>query len=162
MDISRAHCCCFSGHRPEKLNLPEAKLRELLRHEIETAISDGYDTFISGMARGIDVYAAEEVIAAKQAHPHLRLICAFPYSGSCGGFSRVWRMRCESISLHADLRVDICPEYRPDCYHKRNRWMVDRSSRLIAVFNGTAGGTRSTVLYAAAHDVDVRVIMLDT
>ena len=40
----------------------------------------------------------------------------------------------------------------------RNEWMVDRSARVIAVYNGEAGGTRNTIAYAAKKNVTVRQI----
>ena len=48
------------------LNFAVLELREALKCEIEAAIEDGYDIFISGMARGVDICAAEEVLAAKR------------------------------------------------------------------------------------------------
>ena len=160
MDTERARCCCFTGHRPEKLHLPEAELRPALRREIATAIADGYTTFICGMARGVDVYAAEEVLLAAEHHPQVRLICAFPYRDSCESFSEPWRSRCRAIAQRADLRVDVCDEYQSGCYHLRNSWMVKRASRLISVYDGTPGGTRNTMLSALRHGLDVRTIMI--
>ena len=44
----RLHRCCFSGHRPEKLEEPEAEVKQWLAERIEEAIRAGYTTFISG------------------------------------------------------------------------------------------------------------------
>ena len=33
-------------------------------------------------------------------------------------------------------------------YQRRNEWMVDRSSLLIAAYTGASGGTRNTIEYA--------------
>ncbi|MDY5774050.1 MAG: hypothetical protein SPK32_11530, partial [Bacteroidaceae bacterium] len=38
--------------------------------------------------------------------------------------------------------------YSRGCFQIRNEWMVDRSARVIAVYNGEAGGTRNTIAYA--------------
>ena len=48
----RKHRCCFTGHRPEKLNISEGEVKKLLQKEIEQAVSDGFNIFITGMARG--------------------------------------------------------------------------------------------------------------
>lgn len=48
----RQHRCCFTGHRPEKLNISEEQLCVRLGLEIDRAIEDGFTTFISGMAKG--------------------------------------------------------------------------------------------------------------
>lgn len=159
MDMVRTHCCCFTGHRPEKLAVPEPELRTALRREINAAIADGYTTFISGMARGVDIYAAEEVLLISERDPNIRLICAYPYPDCCEQFSSVWRKRCNDISSRADLRVNVSDEYRPGCYQKRNEWMVERSSRLIAVYDGSCGGTYNTIVSAMRNEVDVCVIM---
>ena len=54
--------CCFTGHRPEKLKCDEATIKSALSCGIDAAIQDGYRTFISGMTRGVDIWAAELVL----------------------------------------------------------------------------------------------------
>lgn len=51
----RKHRCCFTGHRPEKLKVPESVVISELEKEIRQAIADGFSVFISGMARGVDI-----------------------------------------------------------------------------------------------------------
>lgn len=46
----RLHRCCFTGHRPEKLSLPESEVKAELEKEIRLAIADGINVFITGMA----------------------------------------------------------------------------------------------------------------
>ena len=50
----RLHRCCFTGHRPEKMELWEKEIKPLLEKAIDDAIADGYVTFITGMAMGTD------------------------------------------------------------------------------------------------------------
>ena len=45
-------------------------------------------------------------------------------------------------------------------YQIRNEWMVDHSARVIAVYNGEAGGTQNTILYADKKKVEVRQIVI--
>ncbi len=49
----------------------------------------------------------------------------------------------------------ICPDYSKGAFQKRNEWMVDRSSRVIAFYNGESGGTRNTIRYAESKGVQV-------
>ena len=50
--------------------------------------------------------------------------------------------------------------YTPGCMMRRNRYMVDRSNRLIALFDGNpGGGTCNTLLYAIREALEV--IQLD-
>ena len=61
----RQHRCCFTGHRPEKLTMAEADVISWLESEIRNSIDEGFVTFISGMARGVDIWAAEIVLRLK-------------------------------------------------------------------------------------------------
>ena len=70
---------CFTGHRPEKLHSDEAAVCIVLSNAIDAAIADGFATFITGMARGVDIWAAEIVLARKADNPEIRLICALPH-----------------------------------------------------------------------------------
>ena len=74
----RKHRCCFTGHR---LNITEEELRRLLETEIRRAIARGFTTFITGMAMGTDLVAAEIVLRLREQNRRLKLICALPHPG---------------------------------------------------------------------------------
>ena len=69
----RNHRCCFTGHRPEKLTRTEEDVKRSLEAAILKAIKDGYTTFITGMARGVDIWAGQIVLKFRQSNPELRL-----------------------------------------------------------------------------------------
>ena len=75
----KQHRCCFTGHRPNKLNYSESEIKLLLEKAIDSAISNGYVTFITGMAEGVDIWAAEIVLEKKKQNDALHLICAVPH-----------------------------------------------------------------------------------
>lgn len=54
--------CCFTGHRHNKLVYSENEIKYLLENAIDNAISAGFITFITGMAQGTDIWAAEIVL----------------------------------------------------------------------------------------------------
>ena len=62
----RSQCCCFTGHRPEKLTQTEEEVKSWLTDKVREAIRDGYTTFFSGMARGVDLWAAECILSVKK------------------------------------------------------------------------------------------------
>lgn len=72
---------CFTGHRPEKIITPEHTIKEKLKEEIIKAINEGYFVFISGMARGVDIWAAEIALQLRSNGYAIKLICALPYEG---------------------------------------------------------------------------------
>lgn len=154
----RQQTVCFTGHRPEKLNKPEWLVKFALKKQIRRAIADGYKVFISGMARGVDIWAAQIVLAQRDGGSDIRLVCACP----CRDFQRrwedSWKVQAGEVLERADRVEYICESYTRFCFQKRNEWMVDRSSRIIAAFNGESGGTKNTVDYANRKGVPVVVI----
>ena len=42
----RLHRCCFSGHRPEKLNATKEEIKTWLDAQIDADIAEGYKTFL--------------------------------------------------------------------------------------------------------------------
>ena len=144
----RKHRCCFTGHRPEKLQAPDSVVVAALEKEIRQAIADGFSVFISGMARGVDIWAAEIVLRLRDTGEAIRLICACPYQGFERGWKQSWQDRYNTILSAADLVRHICPGYSQSCFQRRNEWMVDHSARVIAVWNGQPSGTKNTIDYA--------------
>ena len=156
----RLHRCCFTGHRTEKLHEPENVIINALHKEILSAINAGFVTFISGMARGVDIWAAELVISLKAEGYPLHLICACPYEGVEKKWKAEWQNRYKAIIAEADLVLYICPAYSHACFQIRNEWMGDHSARVIAAYNGKSGGTRNTIVYAERHGIEVSNILL--
>ena len=154
----RKYRCCFTGHRPEKLTKSESVVKADLEREIRKAIADGMNVFISGMARGVDLWAADIVLRLRDGGEPIKLICASPFEG----FERSWNF--DSQQLYADImrRADlvrfICSGYSRYCFQIRNEWMVDRAARVIAVFNGKPSGTKNTIDYANKVGVPICVI----
>lgn len=156
----RQRRCCFTGHRPEKLLVTEQELRDKLTSAIKEAITDGYCTFISGMSRGTDLWAADVVLQLKSQYTHIHLICAVPYPDFEKKWDKHWQILYHNILSRADLVRIISPHYHDGCYQKRNCWMVDHSSRVIAVYNGSRGGTQNTIRYAQKCAVPISLCYL--
>ena len=150
----RTHRCCFTGHRPEKLSVSEHDVKIMLEKEIRLAIADGLNVFITGMAPGVDIWAAEVVLKLKNEFP-LKLIAASSHPGFENRWSLDWQKRYAAIMAKADFIKEVCPHYSRGCYQIRNEWMVDHSAKVIAVWNGTPSGTKNTIVYAKRKGVPV-------
>lgn len=151
----RLHRCCFTGHRPEKLNRSEKEIKAALRKEINQAIQNGLTVFITGMARGVDLWAAEIVLEMRKRNKAIKLICAIPHEGFESRWSAEWKQLYMYVRNEADLVRTIGKGYHPGVYQIRNEWMVNHSTRVIAVFNGQASGTKNTIDYALRQGVPV-------
>ncbi len=148
--------CCFTGHRPQKLTRPIDDIKVDLENEILRAVADGYTTFITGMAYGTDIWAGNIVVRLKDRFPDLKLIAAVPFPDFPDGWEDEWRKKYERLIEKADMVKVISQGYSPAVYQLRNEWMVDRSSRVIAVYDGKAEGTRNTINYARKKKIYVK------
>lgn len=158
----RLHRVCFTGYRPEKLTQPESVIIQGLETAIRQAIYDGKSVFISGMARGVDIWAAEIMLHLREEGQKIKLICASPYKGFERGWSSEWQQRYNTV-LEADYLVRfIPPGYSRSCFRIRNEWMVDHSSLVIAVFNGQPSGTKNTIDFANRKSVPCWNILSET
>ena len=154
----KSHRCCFSGHRPEKLMVTEQEAKILLEKEICQAKSEGFDTFISGAARGVDIWAAEIILSLRAKGMPLHLLYVVPFPGMEQNWDIDWQKRYRLILRQADMVHYLFPEYNRNCFSLRNQWMVDHSSRLIAMFNGAGGGTQQTIAYAQKCEIPCVIV----
>ena len=154
----RLHRACFTGHRPEKLKRMQWLIKHDLKKEILRAIDDGITVFISGMARGVDIWAAEIVLSLRKSGKPIKLICASPFPGFEERWDKDWKDRYNAIMTAADHTVFVCKGYSRSCFQIRNEWMVNHSSRVIAVYNGEFGGTKNTIDYAQKAKQSIAII----
>ena len=119
---------------------------------------NGVTHFITGMAIGVDMFAAEIVLGLKSAYNGITLECAIPCETQAEKWSEALRDRYFDIASKCDKETLLQQRYTPDCMHKRNRYMVDQADYIIAVWNGKPSGTGKTVQYAQQQGKPVRVI----
>lgn len=148
--------CCVTGHR----DIPADKreyVKVELRREILQAVEDGYTLFISGFAEGVDLLFASIVVELKAEYPAIELEAALPYRNRVKTPDALFHRllgECGAVGVYSEK----CTR---DCYLIRNRIMVTRSERVIAVYDGRAkGGTLSTMSYAHSQEKEVRVIQI--
>lgn len=154
----RSRRCCFTGHRPEKLKRPENEIKKSLGNAILKAVQDGYTTFTTGMARGVDIWAGQIVLRLRQNNPELRLIAALPYPGCDSRWSASWKKQYAEVLKAADLVQAISPAYSLASFQKRDEWMVNHAFRVIAVYDGVPGGTKNTIDFAVKCGVEVEYV----
>ena len=151
----RTHRCCFTGHRPEKMAMTENQAIKELEVAIRQAIDDGFSVFISGMAPGVDIWAAEIVLRLRdKENLPIKLIAANPHPNFIARWPE-WKKRYITVMEAADLTRDICDGYKRGVYQIRNEWMVDHSARVVAIWNGKPSGTKYTVEYSNRKNVSV-------
>ena len=150
----------FTGHRPEQLDsYNEDLLRLVLQSRLQELIDAGYDTFYCGMAKGFDILAGELVATLREQYPWIRLIGAIPFPGQSRGWSADWQERYTWLLHSCDQVVSVSESGSKAAFLLRNRYMIDRSARLIAFYNGSEkGGTAYTVRYAKKKGLEIEIL----
>ena len=158
---------CFTGRRPQKLpwryNESDERclnLKKSLEEKIDLAIKEGATRFISGMALGVDMWAAEIVLAKKKLDSRITIEAALPHKGQAAKWSSEHKDRYNRILKCCDKVSCLSEQYTPYCMMKRNQYMVDESDLVIAVTDDFTGGSGKTVLYARSKNVPVWIISI--
>ena len=161
-DLEKRTTCTFTGHRENKLpwrgdeDDPRCRrLKEHLSAAVEAAYAAGIRHFICGMATGGDMYFGEAVTALRAEHPDVTLEAAIPYEGQSKQWTAQQRKRYDRLAADCDYITVVQHDYSPECMMRRNRYMVDASSMLIAAYNGAPGGTQATLLYAIRQGLQI-------
>ena len=162
--------CCFTGHRPNKLfgydlNNPNyQKLAKVIRQYCRYLVDNhGVDKFISGGALGVDTVAFFAVESLKKDYPHIQNILAIPFVGQ----SSIWKNKVDIDRYERMLKiadrvviVDTVEEYKSNTIgqklNRRNEYMVNNSSYLIATWNGDkSGGTYNCLKFANENGLKI-------
>lgn len=167
--MDKERTCSFTGHRPEKLpwGFDEKDprcihLKERLRRAVEQAYEDGFRHFITGMARGTDQYFAQIVLELREQRSDVTVEAAIPCEEQAARWKEYEREQYFDLVGRCDLETMVQRQYDKGCMQRRNRYMVDRSARLIAAYDGMLGGTMYTIHYAMKQGVDVVIIDLES
>lgn len=148
--------CCVTGHRSIPSDQTDA-VQQGLDQAVRQAIADGYTAFISGFADGVDLMFAEIVSQVIQKNPGIKLIAAIPYRKRLETLQK--RERTKFLIEQCSEIYVASEEYLPSVYVKRNRYMVERADRVIAVYDGRdSGGTVGTIRLAHQMKKELREI----
>lgn len=152
--MNNALTCCFTGHRhiePQNLCQISAKLEKVLCHLIE----NGFSVFVCGGAIGFDLLAARAVLALKQEFPHIRLHMALPCKDQCKYWTSAQKNTYQGILEKSDVVCYTQDFYSAGCMHKRNRYLLEKSSCVVAYLTQKKGGTLYTVKQAQKAGIPV-------
>lgn len=164
----RNDTCGFTGHRPSKLDNCYS-----LKHPMSIKISDeiypileklikeeGIRRFITGGAIGFDQIAFWTVHKLKKTYPDIKNVLSIPFKNQAAKwtdketltwYSKMLKLADEIIYVDelGMYRVEgtIIGDYHVAKMQQRNEHMVDESRIMIALWDGTKGGTGNCVNY---------------
>lgn len=148
--------CCFTGHRPGSFSFgyqeDDPALQTIL-HQLTQQIGflcgRGVVHFLTGMAQGVDTWAALQVLSMKMHFTKTYLTCVLPCPQQDARWSQQARERYREILRRADAVITVSEAYHPGCMRQRNQYLVDHASYVLSVYNGDKrSGTAQTLRYA--------------
>lgn len=180
---------CFTGHRPNKLggydwstNKNQEIMTRVYNAICGVVLSNQQDDktykFICGGALGIDQMAFEIVNNIKkytETLGNMKIITelAIPFADQYKRWNsadiEIWKgqLAVADIVTYVDKLDDYkIRGYREGAYmapkmQKRNEYMVDQSDWVIAVWNGTRGGTANCVHYAQSKNKRLLIVPVE-
>lgn len=163
----------FTGHRPNKIGGydPMSDQRLAISNIIDQVIDRFFGpamcsetvTIISGMAQGIDQDVVRSALRLRRSvadvqdhYPRLHIHAALP----CLHQDRPWpqpsRDAYQALLAQCDTMCYVtADDYTPACMFRRNQYMVNMADYVVAFWDGSKGGTGSTVAYAESLEKPV-------
>lgn len=147
-----------TGHRPDKLGGEydmKGPISKKIYQELDRLVTDLKPTLmISGMALGVDMLFANVAINRK-----IPFDAYAPFRGQEARWPEQSQKLYSKMLGYARAVVYVCNEgYEVWKMQKRNEAMVDSSDVLIAVWDGSKGGTFNCVNYAINQEVEIKRI----
>lgn len=134
-----------TGHRPDKLggyhhdamgklvSVAMTALAQLQPGEVVTGMALGWDTAVAIAAYGLGI----------------PFVAAVPFEGQESTWPQNSQTVYREILQNAKRVVQVCePGYAPWKMQRRNAWMVVNSLSVLAMWDGSDGGTANCVNYA--------------
>lgn len=140
-----------TGHRPDKLPnketgyiLPNPTYIKVCKEIEKHLLQLKPEKVISGMALGADQYFA--FVATKLNIP---FIAAIPFEGQESAWPFQSQYLYKVLLKYACEKVIVSPGgYSAYKMQIRNEWMVDKCDILLAIWDGSSGGTANCINYA--------------
>lgn len=141
-----------TGHRPDKLGGYSKDVEERLYRLAYSYLKETKPSrVITGMALGWDMAVAEACIVLG-----IPFTAAIPFEGQETKWPLASQERYHFLLSYAAEQIIVCDGfYEAWKLLKRDEWMVDQGDKVIALWNGSKGGTGHTVKYAQTKGKEV-------
>ena len=142
--------CAVTGHRKikEDFNVKNVEIVFI------NLVKKGYKNFYVGMALGFD-QECFKILEKLRKENEIKIIACVPCIDQAKKYSFKDKKEYERMLKESDKVELISREYTPYCMMKRNMFMVDNSSVLVAYLRENKGGTKNTVEYAKNKGIEI-------
>lgn len=166
--------CAITGHRPTrfkfKYNENDSRCKRLkrrLREQFVELYNQGVRRFLVGGALGVDMWSGEILLKMKlePEYSDLELVVVLPYPGHDERWDERSKKRLAFLIEHSTEHITVGQKAWRDSFIQRNRYLVDHSDCLLAVYDNERSirsGTGMTVHYAEKKKLSIAIIHPDT
>jgi uncharacterized phage-like protein YoqJ len=154
----------LTGHRPNKLagydlSTPfYVALQEWLEHIIKTGLAQHpHLTLHSGLALGADTVWSQAILAMRERFPgRIAFVAEVPLMTQSSRWpaardKEYWQTQIDS----ADLVNVYAQSYSPQAMQLRNEGMIGAAQLVLALWDGSTGGTAHAVRFAEKNGIQV-------
>ena len=142
--------CCFTGHK----NLTQEQAIEalhLLIKRVNELTIEGYTHFISSFANDTDVLLAQIIGSFRYKNKNLVLEAVIPIENKLNSLDKI---KC-TLMLYNKVTV-IQEQCGPECFQKRNKYMIDNSDVVVALWDEkTSKEAYNAVNYARSQGKEI-------
>lgn len=164
-EFSKEKTVCVTGLRRNKLNWTKNEynkksllLKDIITENVNKLIDKGYTNFLCGMANGSDLIFAQSIIDIKENNKNIILQAIIPFVEQENMYNDIDKLIYEDVLSKCDIIRVIEKDYSKDVYKNRNKYMIDKSSVLIAItydLSLAKSGTTQTVNFAKKSNVQI-------
>jgi uncharacterized phage-like protein YoqJ len=134
------------------------KIKSNLKQKIEEAVLNGYIHFICGFELGIDLFFAEIVLELREKYTYITLESALASETQANNWQENYRERYFDLLSYCDKETYISRKYYEGCILNKNKYIVEQSSMIIAMFDIKCDGTMWTINYAMQNEREIVLI----
>ncbi len=154
---SKTNVISFTGHRPEKVGgyiVPNPTSLRICDEIYYRLLEIKPSLVLTGMALGVDTWAAWICVSLG-----IPFVAVIPFKGQESKWNeKDKKVYFELLEQASEVKYISEPGYAAWKMYKRSMWMVDNSNGMIAVYDGSLGGTHNCVQYAKRKDREVFLI----
>lgn len=151
--INKARTCAVTGHR----YLSKAFNKKELEDKLKELVEKDFDTFLIGMAIGFDTVCFQ-ILEKIREQNKVQIIACVPCEDQAEKFNARQKEEYDRLLSVADQKILVSKKYTATCMQKRNQFMVDNCSTVLAYLRNDFGGTYNTVKYARKKGVPVLMV----
>lgn len=149
-EILNFRTIAVTGHRIIEKNFDKKSLEKLFLALTEK----NFDTFLIGMALGFDTLCFQ-ILENIRKEKDIKIIACVPCKSQSYKFSLSQKVEYDRMISVADKVIMVSVDYDEKCMQRRNEFMVNNSSGLVAYLRRDKSGTASTVRYAEKKGIPI-------